>query len=160
MVQGKINRGRHTDHPAGRHSIQTKQCPPPPSLHFFTGHMPFLPPKQQCQSTEGAMVKTNSTSGLTYVSIQDFCQKQQVITSPRTLLWWQVWWRSVEDCELCSIQLVLCDRLTDCLTHSHTQTDFIIWPMLLMHGADNEIPENYILRIQKLKKLRENLHIP
>ena len=31
MVQGKINRGRHTDHPAGRHSIQTKQCPPPPS---------------------------------------------------------------------------------------------------------------------------------
>jgi len=32
--------------------------------------------------------------------------------------------------------------------------------MLLMHGADNEIPQNYILRIQKLKKLRENLHIP
>jgi len=31
MVQGKINRGRHTDHPAGRHSIQTSQCPPPPS---------------------------------------------------------------------------------------------------------------------------------
>ena len=31
MVQGKINRGRHTDHPAGRHSIRTKQCPPPPS---------------------------------------------------------------------------------------------------------------------------------
>jgi len=24
MVQGKINRGRHTDYPAGRHSIQTK----------------------------------------------------------------------------------------------------------------------------------------
>jgi len=23
MVQGKINRGRHTDHPAGRHSIRT-----------------------------------------------------------------------------------------------------------------------------------------
>jgi len=31
MVQGKINRGRHTDHPAGRHSIRTSQCPPPPS---------------------------------------------------------------------------------------------------------------------------------
>jgi len=29
MVQGKINRGRHTDHPAGRHSIWTNQCPPP-----------------------------------------------------------------------------------------------------------------------------------
>jgi len=31
MVQGKINRGRHTDHPAGHHSIRTNQCPPPPS---------------------------------------------------------------------------------------------------------------------------------
>jgi len=30
MVQGKINRGRHTDHPAGCHSIWTNQCPPPP----------------------------------------------------------------------------------------------------------------------------------
>ena len=35
MVQGKINRGRHTDHPAGRHSIRTKQCPPPPSSIFY-----------------------------------------------------------------------------------------------------------------------------
>jgi len=30
MLQGKTNRGRHTDHPAGRHSIRTNQCPPPP----------------------------------------------------------------------------------------------------------------------------------
>jgi len=30
-VQGKTNRGRHTDHPAGRHSIRTKECPPPSS---------------------------------------------------------------------------------------------------------------------------------
>jgi len=36
-VQGKINRGRHTDHPAGRHSIRTNQCPPPPSPHIFYG---------------------------------------------------------------------------------------------------------------------------
>jgi len=35
MVQGKFNRGRHTDHPAGRHSIRTNQCPPPPSRHFL-----------------------------------------------------------------------------------------------------------------------------
>jgi len=27
----KINRGRHTNHPAGRHSLRTNQCPPPPS---------------------------------------------------------------------------------------------------------------------------------
>jgi len=35
MVQGKINRGRHTDHPAGRHSVWNNQCPPPPSPPFF-----------------------------------------------------------------------------------------------------------------------------
>jgi len=35
MVQGKINRGRHINHPAGRHSIRTNQCPPPPSPHIF-----------------------------------------------------------------------------------------------------------------------------
>ena len=35
MVQGKINRGTHTDHPAGRHSIRTNQCPPPPPPHIF-----------------------------------------------------------------------------------------------------------------------------
>jgi len=35
VVQGKINRGRHTDHPAGRHSIRTNQCPPPPSPIFY-----------------------------------------------------------------------------------------------------------------------------
>ena len=31
MVQGKIYRGRHTDHAAGHHSIQTNHCPPTPS---------------------------------------------------------------------------------------------------------------------------------
>jgi len=35
MVQGKINRGRHIDHPAGRHSIRTNQCPPLPSSPYF-----------------------------------------------------------------------------------------------------------------------------
>ena len=35
MVQGKINIGRHTDHPDARHSIRTKQCPPPPSPIFY-----------------------------------------------------------------------------------------------------------------------------
>jgi len=31
VVQGKINGSRQTEHPAGRHSIRTNQCPPPPS---------------------------------------------------------------------------------------------------------------------------------
>jgi len=35
VVQGKINRGTHTDHPDGRHSIRTNQCPPPPSPIFY-----------------------------------------------------------------------------------------------------------------------------
>jgi len=43
-------RCRHTNNPAGRHSIRTNQCPPPPSPLFFTAQMPFLPPNQQCQS--------------------------------------------------------------------------------------------------------------
>ena len=49
----QINRGTHTDHPDGRHSIRTNQCPPPPSSHFFTSRTPFLLPKQRRQSTEG-----------------------------------------------------------------------------------------------------------
>jgi len=57
MVQGKINRGRHTDHAAGRHSIRTNQCPPPPSSIFYRPDA-FLPPNQQYQSTEGKTSKT------------------------------------------------------------------------------------------------------
>jgi len=52
MVQGKINRGRHTNHPDRRHSIQTNQCPPRPSPIFYRPDA-FLPPNQQHQSTEG-----------------------------------------------------------------------------------------------------------
>ena len=44
MVQGKINRGRHTDHPAGRHSIRTNQCAPPPSSHFLQVKFPSCHP--------------------------------------------------------------------------------------------------------------------
>ena len=53
MVQGKINRGRHTDPPAGRHSIRTNQCPPPPSPHYVYRLDALPAPSQQCQSTEG-----------------------------------------------------------------------------------------------------------
>jgi len=33
-----------TDHPTGRHSIQTSQCPPPPSPHFLQARCPFCHP--------------------------------------------------------------------------------------------------------------------
>jgi len=77
MVQGMIYTGRHTNHPDGCHSIQTNQCPPTPTPHFlkgqhlitqlFTGRMPFLPPNQQCQSTEGNLFGIRYKF-LTYVS--------------------------------------------------------------------------------------------
>ena len=44
MVQGKTNRGRHTDHPAGHHSIRTNQCPPPPSPIFLQAGCPSCHP--------------------------------------------------------------------------------------------------------------------
>jgi len=44
MVQGKVNRGRHTDHPAGRHSIRTNQCLPPPSPCFLQAGCPSCRP--------------------------------------------------------------------------------------------------------------------
>jgi len=34
-------------------SLQTNNHASTPPLSFFTGRMPFLPPNQQCQSTEG-----------------------------------------------------------------------------------------------------------
>jgi len=34
-------------------SQQTDNHASTPQLSFFTGRMPFLPPNQQCQSTEG-----------------------------------------------------------------------------------------------------------
>jgi len=52
MVQGKINRGKHTDHPLGAipSRLTSAHLHRPP---FFTDRMPFLPPNQQCESSEG-----------------------------------------------------------------------------------------------------------
>jgi len=54
MVQGKINRGRHTVRlgasPSGLTSAHLHQT------SIFTGRMPFLLPNQQCQSTEGILL--------------------------------------------------------------------------------------------------------
>jgi len=44
MVQGEINTGRHTDHPAERHSIRINQCPPPPSPYFLQAGCPSCRP--------------------------------------------------------------------------------------------------------------------
>ena len=46
MLQGKINRDRNTDHPAGRHSIRTNQCPPhhPPHIFYRPDALPAAQP--------------------------------------------------------------------------------------------------------------------
>jgi len=58
MVQGKINRGRHTDHLDGRHSIRTNQCPPPPS-HFLQAECPSCRPTNSVKA-----LKVTSAFGL------------------------------------------------------------------------------------------------
>jgi len=65
----------------GRHSIRTKPCPPPPSPIFFTGRIPFLPPNQQCQSTEGTdsisqYLTTQHSSRLQYYIDDIICAKR------------------------------------------------------------------------------------
>jgi len=42
--EGKINRGRHTDRLAGRHSIRSNQCPPPPSPYLLQVGCPSCRP--------------------------------------------------------------------------------------------------------------------
>jgi len=37
-------------------SLQTDNHASTPPLSFFTGRMPFLPPNQQCQSTEDTLL--------------------------------------------------------------------------------------------------------
>jgi len=53
MTTGAIN---HAKLQSNRHHQQT-------NTQFFTGHMPFLSPNQQCQSTEG---KNITFHGLAY----------------------------------------------------------------------------------------------
>ena len=44
MVQGKIDRGRHTDHPDGRHSIWTSNQPTSIIPHFLQARCPSCRP--------------------------------------------------------------------------------------------------------------------
>ena len=59
MVQGKINRGRHTDHPAGRNSIRTKQCPPPPSPYFLRAGCPSCRPTNSVKALKAIATSQN-----------------------------------------------------------------------------------------------------
>jgi len=46
--------------------LQTDNHASNPPLSFFTGRMPFLPPNQQCQSTEGIALKLSSATHTKY----------------------------------------------------------------------------------------------
>jgi len=72
-------KGRLTEadnnHPAGRHSIRTNQCPPPPSLPFFTGQMPFLTANQRWQSTEGKCSSAKKNQKQKRTSARDVAER-------------------------------------------------------------------------------------
>jgi len=50
-MEAEVPTGRVGDTPTG---LTAPPSPQPPM--FFTGRMPFLPPNQQCQSTEGKLL--------------------------------------------------------------------------------------------------------
>jgi len=56
IVQEKINRGRHTDHPARSHSIRTNQCPPPPSPHFLQAVCPSCHPTNSVKALKATNI--------------------------------------------------------------------------------------------------------
>jgi len=60
MVQRKINRGRHTDHPAGHHSIQANQCPPRPSPYFLQAGCPSCRPTNSVKALKATVTCTFS----------------------------------------------------------------------------------------------------
>jgi len=68
-------------------SLQTDNHASTSLLKFFTGRMPFLPPNQQCQSTEGNLSQQNlcqknsveyiEVIAVQLVGIQDHCTASQ-----------------------------------------------------------------------------------
>ena len=69
-VRGKINKGRHTDHLAGRHSIRTNQYPPPPSPHFLQARRPSCLPTNSVKALKAVhqLLRVPATSAQTNCS--------------------------------------------------------------------------------------------
>ena len=75
------------DHMHDCTSLQTDNHASTPPLSFFTGRMPFLPPNQQRQSTEGTMNKqaikhqlTDEQNGMCSIVFMPF-QKKKILTN-------------------------------------------------------------------------------
>jgi len=58
-------------------SLQTDNHASTPPLKFFTGRMPFLPPNQQRQSTEGTTTYTDITTITTTNAITLFASRAE-----------------------------------------------------------------------------------
>ena len=124
MVQGKINRDRHTDHPDGRHSIRTKQCPPPPSPIFYRPDALFA-----AQPTVSKHWRQHSVSFILLwkhnIILDAICSRLSVAPrccwkSLNLFVWKAVFSSWVPVCNFCQIwssgrQLSLLSELFDCL---------------------------------------------
>jgi len=120
MVQEKINRGRH-NHPAGRHSIRTNQCPPSPSPIFYRPDaLPAAEPtvsKQWRQLVHSIREKTLEFSST-------------VLPAPSPYLWacptkWQMIWRNY-------VTVTLCVTRQLCFTENVFSAS--CWLFILMNG--------------------------
>jgi len=77
MEQGMINRNRHDNHPASRHSIQTNLCPPPPSPHFLPARCPSWHPTNSVKALKALLVCKQNKSVLLLFSttiLANWCQ--------------------------------------------------------------------------------------
>jgi len=118
MVQGKINNGRHTDHPDGCHSIRTNLCQHPPSPIFLQAGCPSCRPTNSVKA-----MKATSAFGLgrrRYSSPQrcylhrlrtsvQYKNKAQIITEHRKQLLGFLW-----------TALTCCSTLLQKTTHRST----------------------------------------
>jgi len=89
MVQGKINRGRHTNHPAVRHSIPTNQCQPPSSPNFLQARCPSCHPTNSVTA-----LKATSAFGLgkTCSSSPQRCYLHRLRTVVLQVKMWRKQW--------------------------------------------------------------------
>jgi len=79
------NRGRHIDHPAGRHSIRTNQFPLPPSPYFLQAGCPSCRPTNSIKALKAVFTsryrKQNKAIAANMVSIN---QKHHALTHRHT----------------------------------------------------------------------------
>jgi len=87
-------------------SLQTDNYDSTPQLSFFTGRMPFLPPNQQRQSTEGK----NNTSWYKNAEVSHFNRKHILITL------YQAVWSTLNRRHAEAVKLTLYDNNNNHLT--------------------------------------------